>query len=203
MAKQQATKEQEDFFRKVIDDLISEGESRINIAKILGISYYMMKGKYFGKHKIFKEDYEKAVRASEYSPEEIRWANAEQRKEFFETVEALSNIGFKKHYLSERLGICKTVFTTYKERDTKISRKMYLDLMELRDELTVQTGVATLDSVMVEYLILFGYSSESLAKELGITVKQLRKIRTETGTTSLRVHNKLYELYSRTLKPMK
>ena len=80
---------------------------------------------------------------------------------------------------------------------------MYSDLMELRNELTVQTGVATLDSVMVEYLILSGHSSESLAKELGITVKQLRKIRTETGTTSLRVHNKLYELYSRTLKPMK
>ena len=203
MAKQQATKEQEDFFRKVIDDLISEGESRINIAKILGISYYMMKGKYLGEHKIFKEDYEKALKASKYSTDEIKWANAEQRKEFFETIEALSKIGFKKNYIAERLGIYNTVFSTYKERDTKISRKMYLDLIKLRDELTVQTDVATLDSVMMEYLVLSGYFSESLAKELGITVKQLRKIRTETGTTSLRVHNKLYELYSNTLKPMK
>ena len=203
MAKQQATKEQEDFFRKVIDALVYEGESRINIEEILGMSYTMMRGKYFGQYTIFKGDYEKALKAAKYSTDEIRWANAEQRKEFFETVEALSRIGFRKNYIAERLGICKTMFATYKERDTKISRKMYLDLIKLRDELTVQTSVATLDSVMMEYLILSGHSSESLAKELGITAKQLRKMRTETGTTFLRVHNKLYELYSSTLKPMK
>lgn len=201
MARRQATKEQEKFFRKVVDDFSNEGESLISIAKIFGISYNTFADKYYGKIKIFNYDYEKALKASKYDSDNLRWANSEQRKEFFEIIETLSNIGFKKHYIAKRLYICDSVYKSYQLNDSKISRKLYLDALKLRDELMLNTEVVTLDSLMVEYLLLLKYDSKSLAKELGLTVEKLMEIRTKTGTAPLNVHNKLYMLYSSELKP--
>lgn len=110
-----------------------EGASIQDLCTFFSLSRYALYRKLYGQDEIRKSDYDRMMNITEDDYSSFRWANSEQREEFWKMCRILFELGIPKKKLANELGLCDNYFFLKREEPVHILRETYYRLKDMCD----------------------------------------------------------------------